>query len=187
MANSTETAAYDRSKSLFYFQNQYMDEPKTNLIPHFPVPYTLLERLFREHKPSEVEAILNDFDRHVRDSLGCYYSNSVLQISNLYGDLFAYHLMVRDKARKEWTLMLWGKHQALGKWFLNEEDITNNWQVIREALKATEEFSLGVIPCSECSTKIKTHEVAGRWFAGVYCKECWEGGIKQQEAKQNYD
>jgi len=51
----------------------------------------------------------------------------------------------------------------------------------------TKQFCEGYIPCSKCGKIISTAEIAGRYFAGVYCRDCWEGGVKQMEARETYD
>ena len=45
----------------------------------------------------------------------------------------------------------------------------------------------GYISCSDCGKLIKRTEVAGTYFAGSYCKDCWEGKWKAIEAKETYD
>jgi formamidopyrimidine-DNA glycosylase len=50
-----------------------------------------------------------------------------------------------------------------------------------------EDYGRGYVRCSDCETKIKTSEIAGRYFAGVYCKDCWDGKWKAIEAKENYE
>lgn len=45
----------------------------------------------------------------------------------------------------------------------------------------------GYIKCSDCGKLIKKAEVAGTYFAGSYCKDCWEGKWKAIEAKETYD
>ena len=45
----------------------------------------------------------------------------------------------------------------------------------------------GKINCSDCGKILDEKEVAGRYFAGLYCKDCWERTWKEIEAKENYD
>lgn len=45
----------------------------------------------------------------------------------------------------------------------------------------------GYICCNGCNTLIKTSNVAGRIFAGVYCSDCWNRRYKAEEASINYD
>lgn len=45
----------------------------------------------------------------------------------------------------------------------------------------------GFVNCSDCGKIIKTEEIAGRYFAGRYCKDCWEKTWQVIEAKETYD
>lgn len=61
-------------------------------------------------------------------------------------------------------------------------------KVINEVIRRMEDFTCGYIHCSDCGTRIKYHgEVAGRYFAGVYCQKCWDGKWKAIEAKETYN
>jgi hypothetical protein len=61
-------------------------------------------------------------------------------------------------------------------------------KVINEVVNRMEEFTQGYTHCSDCGTRIKYHgEVAGRYFAGVYCEKCWDGKWKAIEAKETYN
>ena len=45
----------------------------------------------------------------------------------------------------------------------------------------------GYIRCTDCGKLINREEVAGHYFAGSYCKDCWEGKWKEIEANETYD
>lgn len=51
----------------------------------------------------------------------------------------------------------------------------------------TKEYCDGDIHCSSCGQQIKQKEIAGRYFAGIYCKDCWESKYKDIEAKETYE
>ena len=53
--------------------------------------------------------------------------------------------------------------------------------------KVTKEYCDGIIPCSDCGKSIKKTEIAGRYFSGVYCSDCWNRTWKEIEAKENYN
>ncbi len=46
-------------------------------------------------------------------------------------------------------------------------------------------YNNGIFTCSDCGAKITS--VAGRYFAGIYCKNCWERKWKAVEAAETYD
>lgn len=45
----------------------------------------------------------------------------------------------------------------------------------------------GIVHCSDCKKEMKVEYIAGRYFAGIYCKDCWEGKWKAIEAKEDYN
>lgn len=49
------------------------------------------------------------------------------------------------------------------------------------------EYESGVIHCSDCGKPINKGDIAGSYFAGRYCKDCWETKWKAIEAKETYD
>lgn len=44
-----------------------------------------------------------------------------------------------------------------------------------------------IIYCSDCGKKMPKSEIAGHYFAGSYCKDCWEGYWKEKESKEDYN
>ena len=48
-------------------------------------------------------------------------------------------------------------------------------------------YESGVIHCSDCGKPINKGEIAGSYFAGRYCSECWENKWKAIEARETYD
>lgn len=53
--------------------------------------------------------------------------------------------------------------------------------------RIVEEYITGIVHCSDCGREIKKNEIAGRYFAGVYCKECWDREWAEREAGETYD
>lgn len=55
----------------------------------------------------------------------------------------------------------------------------------------TKEYCENKIHCSDCGKEIVNDRcdggIAGRYFAGIYCKDCWERKWKAIEANENYD
>lgn len=45
----------------------------------------------------------------------------------------------------------------------------------------------GIIHCSCCDKKIKTEEIAGSYFAGRYCSDCWERKYKKKAYEETYE
>lgn len=60
-------------------------------------------------------------------------------------------------------------------------------EVLKKINERLDEFNDGWIRCSHCGERIKRTEVAGHFYAGVYCSYCWEHGYKTRAANENYD
>jgi predicted nucleic-acid-binding Zn-ribbon protein len=45
----------------------------------------------------------------------------------------------------------------------------------------------GTIQCSGCDKEIQIVDIAGQYFAGRYCKHCWETKYRAIEAAENYE
>lgn len=45
----------------------------------------------------------------------------------------------------------------------------------------------GFICCSDCGKRIKKSEIAGGYFAGRYCTDCWNNKWKAIESKETYE
>ena len=53
--------------------------------------------------------------------------------------------------------------------------------------KVTDDYLKGVVKCSDCKKTILESEIAGRYFAGIYCEDCWNSKWKKIEEKETYD
>jgi len=106
-----------------------------------------------------------------------------------------------------WTIL--GHRDALinGKeWDVNVWDETGNTTVIafrfpiqdmqtdtlptrefQRIITACENYRKGTGSCSACKTELKLTEIAGRYFAGIYCTKCWETKYRAIEAAETYE
>lgn len=148
------------------------------------------------------------------------WDNTHTCIENGYGDFFAFSLYREDCARQsirhKELQKIFGKNVEINKTFnytiwncsgnitiLNGLFEVKNWKdtIPKEDLnlikKATENFSRGLVCCSDCKKELEImREVAGHYFAGSFCKDCWfgiggkhinDGGWKRIEAQENYN
>ena len=76
--------------------------------------------------------------------------------------------------------------EHLGCFEININDIPDD-DFIEWIENITYEYINGIVHCSDCNKSLKEEEIAGRFFAGIYCKECWEKEWKEREAKETYD
>lgn len=47
-------------------------------------------------------------------------------------------------------------------------------------------YNNGICRCSDCGIGMTKDDVAGRYFAGIYCKNCWDKEWKAIEAAETY-
>lgn len=82
--------------------------------------------------------------------------------------------------------------------FWNDLGTTSIYSIFMKDTKITEQqielieqhlidYCDGIVKCSECGKKLIKEEIAGRYYAGVYCKHCWETKWEAIEARDNYD
>lgn len=76
--------------------------------------------------------------------------------------------------------------EHLGCFEININDIPND-DFIEWIENITYEYINGIVHCSDCNKAMKKEEIVGRFFAGIYCKECWEREWKERETRENYD
>ena len=111
-------------------------------------------------------------------------NNSHAKISNSYGDEFTFALYIsNDKV----NIHIWdcaGSTSVMQVSFVNGE---LSQQIIHQIQNTINDYTRGKINCSDCGKQIYRSEIAGRYFAGVYCKDCWDGKWRAIEAKETYD
>ena len=69
-------------------------------------------------------------------------------------------------------------------WFSSPEGRN---RLVDKLAKTITDKENGIVECSDCEKKIKINEIAGRYFAGIYCKDCWENKWQAIEAKETYE
>lgn len=111
------------------------------------------------------------------------YDDSHFVVSNIYGDIFRFMIIGKPYS----CLSIWNMTDfGIGKAIItnNREEAEKN---LNDVKKRMEIYTEGKIHCSGCDNiedynHIKKH----RWFAGIYCDNCWETKYKAIEAKENY-
>jgi hypothetical protein len=127
---------------------------------------------------------------------GYSFDNPHLLYSNIYGNLFSIHIHFADVNRvnksQKWEISIWDEKgsTSIGTIFQPVENketdklLDNNY---KELSRLTENFSKEIMQCSNCGKEIKKSEIAGRYFAGIYCQHCWDTKYKAIEAQETYD
>lgn len=146
---------------------------KGKIEPLVTITFRSLQALLVEHGFNAIYKAINEASEDMRKMVDYFYSATSFRVTNAYGDTFKASLIADE-------LTLWSStDEAL----VTIRDIKE----LNKAKAIIDAYTEGEIPCSKCDAIIKRSEIAGKMYAGVYCKECWEGGMKQKEARENYD
>lgn len=144
-----------------------------------------LENMINTKPIEELKRYLDDMQTSLRKHLGIganILTNSNLLFTNLYGDQFAF-MIHKDK------ITVWDHRgfTSIGSYSPYE---------FKELLKDTELWSMGKSRCSDCREVTDGDKNPRRYFAGIYCLDCWEGntgdhhgrgGWKAVESRETYD
>lgn len=119
--------------------------------------------------------------------------------TDIRNELFGKHChnrevyLVRENLRfafmalKDGEFIIWNDFSyKLGSYKIDFYDIPSD-EFIKWVDKITLDYCNDKIVCSGCNKKINKKDIAGRIFAGIYCKDCWETKYKEEESKINYD
>ena len=123
------------------------------------------------------------------------FDNNKKLWSNIFGDFFSIsiHFVNNQRTNKKyWEIYVWDAKGNTSIINFTQDSINKEEDVLSDQnynilTKYTEDFSRGKVRCSDCKKEINHSEIAGRYFAGVYCNECWERKWKVIEAKETYN
>lgn len=127
----------------------------------------------------------NDNPRFSLDLDGYLHSIGIYESKDAYGNP-DYHLHIWDVRG---TISLYSKKikKAKTKHRQYNFDITvidpEQLKELKKILRAWNRDS--TVSCTKCGRP--HNNLSNQYFAGVYCNTCWEGGIKQQEARETYE
>lgn len=128
---------------------------------------------------------LNILHERVKKAVNYKFDHPSTKISDICGHLFT--VMFSGFG----LFMLWddaGSTTLLSRAIKLDQNQCLSQKLVDEIELIMAEYRHGYIHCTHCETKIKTKEIAGRYFAGVYCEDCWENkGFKKREAKETYE
>lgn len=135
---------------------------------------------------------LEEAGKAVKVAVDHRWGNSNTRFSNIYGTEFAFilskHTYMTNK--ETWyNLFVW---DSLGRTSIFSGTVPENSSerrdFVKKVLDYSKKFTTGQINCSDCGKPINYHEVSGnRYFAGIYCDDCWNRKWKAIEAKENYN
>lgn len=138
----------------------------------------------------ELEKILNSYVKWRNESFGRHCDNNEYYLVR-ENKRFAFLIDCSDyshpKCKLKNTFHIWDDFsQSLGT-FVIDPKLPPTDAFIEWIENITKEYCDGDIHCSGCGKQIKQKEIAGRYFAGIYCKDCWENKYKDIEAKETYE
>jgi len=88
-----------------------------------------------------------------------------------------------------WEIIIWAENgqMTIGHWTTVSDSIPES--LYRNIKMHLDKYSDGFVRCSQCGEWIKApkKQWVRRYYAGVYCQKCWDGGVAAQAAADNYD
>lgn len=116
---------------------------------------------------NDLEAVLNTYLKPLIEHEGCLFRMGIF----------------RDSVR------IWGSNGLifLGKIDVQDKNKPPIWEEIHTLFGFMEDFLNGKVHCSDCGKLIKKKKIAGRFFTGVYCRDCWESKWREQANKETYN
>ncbi len=135
---------------------------------------------------------LKEASNAVKVAVDYKWANGNIRFSNIYGTEFSFMLSKHEHltTKKTWyDLSVW---DAYGSTSIISGIVPENSKerqaFIEKVIAFSEEFTKGKIHCSDCGKIVNYNDVRGnRYFAGIYCDDCWNSKWKEIEAKENYN
>ena len=133
----------------------------------------------------QIKELEQQFNKAATGVFALEYDNAAtLILSDGYGYLYK---MLLTKNGDTYQFNLWDDTGSNSLLAFNTKNKQLSGEEIRQIEKVMSNYQRGIINCSDCGKEIEKHEIAGRYFAGRYCKVCWEGKWRAIEAKETYD
>ena len=135
---------------------------------------------------------LKEVGNAVKVAVDHRWANPNTRFSNIYGAEFAFGLYKHTHLTTKQTwydLSVW---DSLGKTAVISgivpENINERLAFVKKVLDTSDIFTTGKIHCSDCGKLVNYRDVQNnKYFAGIYCDDCWNGKWKEIEAKENYN
>lgn len=115
---------------------------------------------------------------------GLTFDNNANVLLNVSGETYSLYSH-SEGVNVEFVLYNTNGTNHLGKIHLRKDQ--SALEVYTWVKDITSKNLAGIISCSGCGEDIKEEDVAGNYFAGRYCKNCWETKYKKIEASENYN
>ena len=156
-----------------------------NVTPKIDINYQEFRWRIREHGTRKVVKELERLWYLTKDAVDFGWDNTGIRISNIYGQMFA---VIFDEHEDYINMTIWNENgsASLGTFELLENEFAPG--ELKRFKNTMNDWTCGYMPCSKCGKRIKYLENTGhRYFAGVYCIDCWESEMKAIEANESYN
>ncbi len=107
-----------------------------------------------------------------------------LLLSDSFGHL--YKLMISTNG-DSFSFTLWNDTGSLHLLELKTRNNILSYEECSKIEKVMSNYQRCIINCSDCGVEMSKHNIGGQYFAGRYCKDCWEREWKEKEAKESYN
>lgn len=158
---------------------------KINVVPKIEINHQEFYWKIKSLGTREVVHELERLWKATQEAVDYLWDNQEIKISSTFGQLF--HVMFNEYDTHI-SMTVWDERGSvnLGVFKLQENDfMPGEYKRLQETMV---DWYSGFMPCSGCGTRINYFEKRHQsYFAGVFCDECWEGGVKQQEANESYN
>ena len=149
---------------------------KTNLL----LPIEIFDEMKRLNVSFvELDNIINSYIEWRNKAFGVNIGHSRVKLTMLNME-FAFSV--------SGDFIIWNSNgfTALGRY-----DIDCNAPPTREFIEwiycILDNYSHNILHCSDCGKPLPDGKYAGRYFAGVYCEDCWEEKWRAIEAAEDYE
>jgi len=155
-------------------------------VPAMVMSYTEFVEKLKGNIPEFIKEI-DDIRKQLKKLSGYLYDNDISRFSDIFGKEFAFSLYGDNyMENKIYSISVWD-YTGNTLIFHGKIPMENRNEFIGELIHDCEEFSKGRKKCSDCGKWINYNECErNRYFAEVYCDDCWNSKWKLIEVKENY-
>ena len=149
-------------------------------------PFSILQKA-SDLKASwkDILELINSFVRCRNDILGYNFGNGMSKI--MYKNkLFTFSVFIQLNGYVD--IMFWDIKGTTSIFNITAKDLIVTDKQVNEIQKRLENYCNNIVECSECHKELQIgKDIAGTYYAGVYCRDCWESKWKAIEARDNYE
>lgn len=159
-------------------------------------PYIVIDYMTFKNKMmdnlDEFISELKEAGNAVKVAVNHKWANGNTRFSNIYGTEFSFMLSKHEHitTKEVWyDLSVWDTCGSVSiASGVVPENSKERHAFIKKVLDISKEYTQGKIHCSDCGKVVNYYDVqSNKYFAGIYCDDCWNRKWKEIEAKENYN